>query len=203
MQTIFILILVHLCSLLVYCYFMFCVNPSVPYCCDARFTITSRVDIIKLAIFGKKDWTQGVWDRSVISSPRAERITRRWNNNSGFSFDAVDKVGPLVHVPHPWQARLRQTLDCTCRKNVWPYVDIGQRPLEALFGVEASSNWILFLSKHQRPSASYGVSFRKSSAVHMQCSIFVELPCTIAVSPRRTNVMPSAVISWFTYSPIW
>ena len=113
----------------------------------------------------------------------------------------MNEVGPPVHVPHPWMARLRHTLDCACRKNVWPHVDIGQRPLEGLNGVEASSNWILFLPKHHRSSTSNGVPFRKSPAVHMQCSIFVELPCAIAVSLRRTNVMPSAVISWFMYHP--
>ena len=48
MKTIFIVILVHLCSWLVYYYFIFYAKPT--HSCDVRFTIT--IVLLKIAIFG-------------------------------------------------------------------------------------------------------------------------------------------------------
>ena len=103
--------------------------------------------------------------------------------------------------PLPWPARTRQTPDCIWRKNVGPYVHIGQGPLEGLIGVKASSNWILFLPQHHRTSSSNGVSCSMSCGVHTPNSIFVELPFATTALPRHTNVVPSSVISWLMCFP--
>ncbi len=114
----------------------------------------------------------------------------------------MNEICPLVHVSLSWHARFWQTLNCTCRKDLGPHVDICQVSLEGLIGFEGPSKWILVLPQHQGPSSSNGVSCLETPGVHMQCSIFVELPQATNGTPRCTNVMPSAVISWFMHVPV-
>lgn len=61
--------------------------------------------------------------------------------------------------------------------------------------MEASSKGILVLTQHERTSPLNDVTFLQTFVMLEQCSIFEELPCTIAVLPRYANLMPVSIIS--------
>ena len=104
--------------------------------------------------------------------------TGRWNDNLRISFKVVLEVGPLENIPFLTRACLGHFLDCFCREDAAPKVEVAHVPLEGLIvfkfaGATSVEKAVLLLPKNNCSVLFDGVSRFEALVVVTQFSIFV------------------------------
>ena len=179
-----------------------CVLGPITFACFINvYFYETRSTTVKVSLLRRNLRTAVIFEHSVAAAD-AHPLGGTRDDNCGIAFNAVYEIGPLVNTPCPVQTRLWIRLYHTGWQHRRPHVDAGHRSNKRLTRLKTCSKSILVLTQHQRSPTSDCLAGLEAYAVVMQDSVLIELPRAISVRPSHTDVMPLAIISWESCTPV-